>query len=47
MDANLGPDTCKLYSGGTRPIAYCAVGGGHGGPLNTIADAAWAFWNAP
>ena len=47
MDAKLGPDTCKLYSGGTGPVAYCAVGGGHGGPLNTIAEAAWAFWNAP
>jgi len=44
MDVKLGADTCKVYSGGTGPVAYCAVGGGHGGPLNSIAEAAWAFW---
>jgi hypothetical protein len=46
-DTKLGPDTCKLYSGGNGSVAYCPVGGGHGGPLNSIAEAAWAYWNAP
>jgi hypothetical protein len=43
----LGPDTCQVYAGTNGSVAWCPVGGGHGGPLNTIADAAWAFWNAP
>jgi len=42
----LGPDTCDVYSGDGK-VAWCPVGGGHGGPLGSIAEAAWAFWNAP
>jgi hypothetical protein len=44
--AKLGPDTCDVYAG-NGPVAWCPVGGGHGGPLSSIAEAAWAFWNAP
>jgi poly(3-hydroxybutyrate) depolymerase len=46
MSTKLGPDTCDVYAGTKGSVAWCAVGGGHGGPLNTIADAAWAFWTA-
>ena len=42
----LGADTCDVYSGDGK-VAWCPVGGGHGGPLGSIAEAAWAFWNAP
>jgi hypothetical protein len=37
---------CQLYSGGSAPVAYCNVGGGHQSGLPFIGDAAWAFWNA-
>jgi poly(3-hydroxybutyrate) depolymerase len=46
VSSKLGPDTCDVYAG-NGPVAWCPVGGGHGGPLNSIAEAAWAFWNAP
>jgi hypothetical protein len=46
IDAKFGADACKLYSG-ESPVAWCPVGGGHGGPLGSIAEAAWAFWSAP
>lgn len=42
----LGSATCDVYAG-NGPVAWCPVGGGHGGPLGPIAEAAWAFWNAP
>jgi poly(3-hydroxybutyrate) depolymerase len=46
VSTKLGPDTCDVYSGDGK-VAWCPVGGGHGGPLGSIAEAAWAFWNAP
>lgn len=47
VDTKYGPDNCQLYAGTKGSVAYCPVGGGHGGPLGTMYQAAWAYWNAP
>ncbi len=46
-DTKFGADNCKLYGGANGSVAWCPVGGGHGGPLGSIAEAAWAYWNSP
>jgi dienelactone hydrolase len=45
MDVTLGNTDCQVYDGCTTGgVAWCPGPGGHGGPLNSIADSAWQFW---
>ncbi len=44
MDVQLGAQTCQVYGGCANPVAWCPAGGGHGGPLQYIAESAWQFW---
>jgi hypothetical protein len=46
-DMQLGNQTCQVYGGCANPVAWCTAGGGHGGPLQFIAQSAWQFWTAP
>jgi hypothetical protein len=43
----LGNQTCQVYGNCDNPVAWCPAGGGHGGPLQFIAESAWQFWTAP
>jgi poly(3-hydroxybutyrate) depolymerase len=43
----LGNDTCDVYGGCQNPVAWCPGGGGHGGPLEFIAESGWQFWTTP
>jgi poly(3-hydroxybutyrate) depolymerase len=47
QDVKLGSQTCQVYGGCANPVAWCPAGGGHGGPLDYIADSAWQFWTQP
>jgi poly(3-hydroxybutyrate) depolymerase len=47
VDVPLGDITCQVYGDCAAPVAWCpASGGGHGDPLNHIADSGWQFWTA-
>ncbi len=44
VDMDFGGTTCQFYGDCAAPVAYCPGPGGHGGPLEVIAQAAWEFW---
>lgn len=46
-DVKLGNQTCQVHGGCANPVAWCPQGGGHGGPLEFIAESGWAFWTTP